>query len=155
MGQDYTSGRINTQDLFERAERTVRGPHPAPDGARESGPRSGSWAPTFDEVGWPACGEIDVMEYRGQEPSVVHGSLHGPGYSAGQAITRRFYLADSTFNADFHLFAVEWRGDSIEWWIDDEYFQTVTANDVPAMGVRPSVLHSSERRGRWRVRGCA
>jgi len=130
LGRNYTSGRITTKDLFEmengRFEARIRLP-------RGQGIWPAFWmlGDDFDEVGWPACGEIDVMEYRGQEPSVIHGSLHGPGYSAGQAITRRFYLTDSTFDADFHVFAVEWRGNSIDWYIDDEYFQTVTANDVP------------------------
>ncbi len=130
MGQDYTSGRITTKDLFElqngRFEARIRLP-------RGQGIWPAFWmlGADFDEVGWPACGEIDVMEYRGQEPSVVHGSLHGPGHSAGEAITRRFYRTDSTFDADFHVFAVEWRGDSIDWYIDDEYFQTVTSDDVP------------------------
>ena len=130
MGQDYTSGRITTKDLFElqngRFEARIRLP-------RGQGIWPAFWmlGADFDEVGWPTCGEIDVMEYRGQEPSVVHGSLHGPGYSAGQAITRRFYLTDSTFDADFHVFAVEWRGNSIDWYIDGEFFQTVTSDDVP------------------------
>ena len=129
LGQDYTSGRIKTQDLFERTGGRFE--------ARIRLPRGQGIWPAFwllgadiDEVGWPTCGEIDVMEYRGQEPSVVHGSLHGPGYSAGAAITRRFYLGDGTFDADFHIFAVEWRGDAIEWYVDGERFQTVTSGDV-------------------------
>jgi beta-glucanase (GH16 family) len=130
MGQEYTSARITTQDRFERTNGRFE--------ARIRLPRGQGIWPAFwllgadiDEVGWPTCGEIDVMEFRGQEPSVVHGSLHGPGYSAGDAITRRYYLADATFDADFHVFAVEWRRDTIDWWIDDEHLQTVTSNDVP------------------------
>ena len=84
----------------------------------------------IDEVGWPACGEIDVMEYKGQEPSVVHGSLHGPGYSAGQAVTRRYYLQDGTFDADFHVFTVEWREGAIDWYVDGTLYQTVGPGDV-------------------------
>jgi beta-glucanase (GH16 family) len=41
----------------------------------------------IDEVGWPQCGEIDIMEYRGQEPTKV-GTVHGPGYSGGASITK-------------------------------------------------------------------
>jgi beta-glucanase (GH16 family) len=129
LGQDYTSGRIKTQDLFEktggRFEARIRLP-------RGQGIWPAFWllGADIDEVGWPTCGEIDVMEYRGQEPSVVHGSVHGPGYSAGNAVTRRFYLTDSTFDADFHVFTVEWRGDSIDWYVDGERFQTVTSSDV-------------------------
>ena len=129
LGQDYTSGRIKTQNLFERTGGRFE--------ARIRLPRGQGLWPAFwllgadiDEVGWPTCGEIDVMEYRGQEPSVVHGSVHGPGYSAGNAVTRRFYLTDSTFDADFHVFTVVWRGDAIDWYVDGERFQTVTSSDV-------------------------
>ena len=59
------------------------------------------------------------MEYRGQEPSVVHGSLHGPGYSGGSAITSRYDARRrGGFNDDFHVFAVEWATDRITWFVD-------------------------------------
>ena len=133
-GQEYTSGRITTQDLFERNGGRFE--------ARIRLPRGQGIWPAFwllgadiDEVGWPACGEIDVMEYRGQERSVVHGSLHGPGYSAGQAVTRRFFLQGATFDADFHVFTVEWRQGSIDWYVDGERFQTVGPGDVSGQWV--------------------
>ena len=44
----------------------------------------------IDEVPWPQCGEIDIMEYRGQQPNLIHGSVHGPGYSGGNAVTKLF-----------------------------------------------------------------
>jgi hypothetical protein len=54
----------------------------------------------IDEVPWPGCGEIDIMENVGREPERVFGSLHGPGYSGGEAISRGFQLpADRTFDA--------------------------------------------------------
>ena len=71
-----------------------------------------------DQVGWPQAGEIDIMEYRGQEPNLVHGSLHGPGYSAGNALTRRFDLGEGRFDDDFHIFSVEWDEDQIEWRVE-------------------------------------
>ncbi len=129
LGRQYTSGRIKTKDLFERNggrfEARIRLP-------RGQGVWPAFWmlGADIDEVGWPTCGEIDVMEYRGQEPSVIHGSLHGPGYSAGQAVTRRYYLQDSTFDADFHVFTVEWREGSIEWYVDGRRYQTVGPGDV-------------------------
>ena len=44
----------------------------------------------IDTNPWPGAGEIDIMEYRGQEPNIIHGSVHGPGYSASDAITKKF-----------------------------------------------------------------
>ena len=42
----------------------------------------------IETVGWPQCGEIDIMEYRGQQPNLIHGTVHGPGYSAGNSIQK-------------------------------------------------------------------
>jgi RNA polymerase subunit RPABC4/transcription elongation factor Spt4 len=53
----------------------------------------------IDEVPWPGCGEIDVMEDFGREPGVVSGALHGPGYSGEESISRIFSLPDATFDA--------------------------------------------------------
>lgn len=48
------------------------------------------------------------MEYRGQQPTIIHGSVHGPGYSAGQAVTDEYSLRSGRFDSEFHVFAIEW-----------------------------------------------
>ena len=129
QGQEYTSGRIKTQGLFEQAGGRFEARIRLPSG-------QGIW-PAFwmlganiDSVGWPQCGEIDVMEYRGQEPSVVHGSLHGPGYSGGGAETSRYVLSGARFDTGFHVFAVEWSTERIEWFVDGERYKIVKRGDV-------------------------
>jgi beta-glucanase (GH16 family) len=130
MSRNYTSGRINTKNLFDQASGRFEARIRLPVG-------QGIWpafwllGANFETVGWPACGEIDIMEYRGQEPSVLHGSLHGPGYSGGNAVTGRFILPEGAFNDDFHIFAVEWDATRITWIMDDTRFQTVTSGDLP------------------------
>jgi len=106
-GNSFTSARIKTQGLFEqtygRFEARIKLPW---------GP--GIW-PAFwllgsdiGLVGWPQCGEIDIMEYRGQQPNIIHGSVHGPGYSGGAAVTKSYGYTDNRFDVDFHVFAIEW-----------------------------------------------
>ena len=80
---------------------------------------------------WPRCGEIDVMEYRGQEPWRVLGSLHGPGYSGGNAVSEAFELPRTTFDEDFHVFAVEWTDSRITWFVDDTAYHRVRPQDLP------------------------
>ncbi|MCH8496293.1 MAG: glycoside hydrolase family 16 protein [Balneolales bacterium] len=128
-GNNYTSGRINTQGLFEQAygrfEARLKTPY---------GP--GLW-PAFwllgsniESVSWPQSGEIDIMELRGQQPNIIAGSIHGPGYSAGNAISKSFSLQNGRFDSEFHLFAVEWFPDRIDFFVDDFLYQRIRKSDV-------------------------
>lgn len=132
-GSAFTSARIKTKGLFDqqygRFEARLKTPY---------GP--GLW-PAFwmlgsniDTVPWPQCGEIDIMELRGQEPHIAHGTLHGPGYSAGNAITKAYALKDGRFDVDFHLFAVEWDADKIDFFVDNYLYQRLTRNEVEKKG---------------------
>jgi beta-glucanase (GH16 family) len=129
MRSAYTSARITTKDLFERAYGRFEARIKLPWG-------QGLW-PAFwmlgnniDEVSWPTCGEIDIMEFRGQETSRIHGSVHGPGYSGGQPVTAHYDLPNGRFDLDFHLFAVEWDEDGIKFFVDETHYQTITPTDV-------------------------
>lgn len=124
MGSAYTSGRIKTQGLFDQAYGRFEARIRLPTG-------QGIWpafwmlGADFESVGWPQCGEIDVMEYRGQEPSTVHGTVHGPGYHGGGGITARYFLSGGRFDTDFHVFAVEWTEAGIEWFVDGQLYHRV------------------------------
>lgn len=128
-GSGFTSARIKTQGIFEQAygrfEARIKMPW---------GP--GIW-PAFWMLGadindnpWPGCGEIDIMEYRGQETNLIHGTVHGPGYSGGAAITKSFGFENDRFDKDFHIFAVEWSQDVIDFFVDDTLYQRITPDDV-------------------------
>ncbi|MEM9986951.1 MAG: glycoside hydrolase family 16 protein [Bacteroidota bacterium] len=126
----YRSARITTKGNFSQAYGRFEARLKTPFGP-------GLW-PAFwmlgdniDEVGWPQCGEIDVMELRGQQPNIALGSLHGPGYSAGNAITGSFSMVDGRFDTEFHLYAVEWFEDRIDFFIDDFLYQRITREDIP------------------------
>jgi beta-glucanase (GH16 family) len=133
LGQDYTSARINTRALFEQARGRFEARIKLPVG-RGIWPAFWLLGGNFASVGWPNCGEIDIMEYRGQEPATVLGSLHGPGYSGGQSISARHVLSGAGFDADFHVFAVEWTESRITWFVDGVPFHVVTPADLPAGG---------------------
>jgi beta-glucanase (GH16 family) len=87
----------------------------------------------MDRVGWPRCGEIDIMENIGREPSTVHGTIHGPGYSGRRSIGAPYqFAADLKVSDDFHIFAVEWTTNSIRWFVDQHAYFTVTPAALPA-----------------------
>lgn len=129
-GNRFTSARIKTQGLFAqqygRFEARIKTPY---------GP--GIW-PAFWMLGenietepWPACGEIDIMELRGQEPHIIHGTIHGPGYSGGNPVTGSYALVNDRFDNDFHLFAIEWDKDRIDFFVDDYLYQRIERSNVP------------------------
>jgi beta-glucanase (GH16 family) len=129
-GQPYTSARIKTKDLFERTYGRFEARIKLPVG-------QGIW-PAFwllggniDEVKWPNCGEIDVMEYLGQEPEAVHGTIHGPGHFGDGAVSRKYILPQGGFHLGFHEFAVEWDEDSITWSVDGYTYHSVTPAGLP------------------------
>jgi len=130
--RDYTSARLKTQGTFEQTYGRFEARIQVPFG-------QGIW-PAFwmlgndiGSAGWPACGEIDVMENIGREPTIVHGTVHGPGYSGAAGIGGPYSLPDEApFADDFHLYAVEWEPQAIRWYVDDTLYRTFTAAELPA-----------------------
>ena len=86
-------------------------------------------------VSWPACGEVDIMENFGtasNNAAVNNGTAHGPGYS-GSGIGKSYKLPFGEKVADdFHVYAVQWSQDSIQWFVDGTLYETVTASALPA-----------------------
>ena len=87
----------------------------------------------FDQVGWPNNGEIDIMEHVGFEPNLTHGALHGPGYSGDTPINGTHDLGESA-DANYHVYAVEWDENGIDWYVDDINFYSVTRSEVEQYG---------------------
>ena len=129
-GCRYTSARLLTKGRFETAYGRIE--------ARIRIPRGQGLWPAFwllganiDSVGWPASGEIDVMENIGREPAMVHGTLHGPGYSGDKGVTASHSLPGAAFADDFHVFAVEWTPGEIRWLVDAREYRRTTPADLP------------------------
>ncbi|MBZ9651696.1 glycoside hydrolase family 16 protein [Psychroflexus montanilacus] len=132
-GSDYTSARIITKAKFEKQYGRIEARMKMPWG-------TGIW-PAFwmlganiDEVGWPQTGEIDIMEYDGGEPSVVHGSVHGPGYSGGNAVTKSYEFLDDRLDTDFHVYGIEWGENYINYYVDDILYNQITPESEDLTG---------------------
>lgn len=129
----YTSARIKTFGKFSqtygRFEARIRIPY-----------GQGIW-PAFwmlgddfstTNVGWPKCGELDIMENIGKEPTIVHGTAHGPGYSGDKGIGASYSLpSNARFADDFHVYAIEWESSAVRWYVDGTLYKTLTPQDLP------------------------
>ena len=126
----YTSARLKTQGLFEPRYGRIEARMKLPFG---QGIWPALWMLGADigSIGWPRCGEIDIMEHIGREPSIVHGTVHGPGYSGGNGIGAQTALAAARLSDDFHVFAVDWSPDRIEFFFDGRSYGQVTAARLP------------------------
>jgi beta-glucanase (GH16 family) len=73
------------------------------------------------------------MENIGREPAIVHGTIHGPGYSGAGGLGAPDSLpGGQRFADDFHVFAVEWEPAAIRWYVDGTLYETRTPTDLPA-----------------------
>lgn len=128
-GFDYSSARITTEDNFEFMYGRVDVRAKLPEG---EGTWPAAWllGANFDEVGWPETGEIDIMEHIGNDPGVVHGTLHYPGRSGGNANGGTVTVSDAT--SEFHVYSVEWSPERIVFLVDGEPYHTfVNTPDSP------------------------
>lgn len=118
----YTSARIKTEGLFAVEYGRIEARIQLPIG-------QGIW-PAFwmlgtgiTTVGWPACGEIDIMENAGSTPSTNYGSVHAPNYN----VTATYPLPNGeVYHSDFHTFAVEWSPQAVVFYVDGISYQTIT-----------------------------
>jgi len=131
QGFGYTSARIQTKGKFQQQYGRFEARIKLPWG-------QGLW-PAFWMLGddnngtemWPQIGEIDIMENRGQEPTLITGSVHGPGYSAGESVSKEYELENARFDTDFHVFGIEWGENYINFYVDDVLYNQLTPEDVP------------------------
>jgi beta-glucanase (GH16 family) len=131
VSRSYTSARLKTQGRFSQTYGRFE--------ARIKIPRGQGIWPAFwmlgndiEKPGWPDCGEIDIMENIGKEPALVHGTIHGPGYSGADGITSPFALpGNERFADDFHVYAVEWEAQAIRFYVDDHLYATRTPAQLP------------------------
>ncbi len=125
-GRNYTSARMKTQGRKTFRYGRVEARIALPTGA-------GLW-PAFwmlgsniSSVGWPACGEIDIMEHINSE-NIAHGTIHWQDHNGNYA---NYGGSRSTNVGGFHVYAIEWDDQGIRWFLDGvQYHEVNTANGV-------------------------
>lgn len=129
--RNYTSARLITKNKFSltygRIEARIKLPY-----GQGIWPAFWMLGTNIDTVGWPTCGEIDIMENIGREPSIIHGTIHGPGYSGANGLSSSYSLSNNQAFADsFHTFAVEWEPNVVRFYCDGILYKTRTPADLP------------------------
>jgi beta-glucanase (GH16 family) len=131
-GFNYSSARLTTQNkksfTFGRVDIRAKLP-------RGKGIWPALWmlGNNITSIGWPACGEIDIMEYLGHEVSKSHGTLHyGASTATHGSKGSSYQLNGGTFYDQFHLFSMDWKQDEIKLYVDNNLYLTVTKADVGA-----------------------
>jgi beta-glucanase (GH16 family) len=82
----------------------------------------------ISKVGWPACGEIDMMEFVGKEPDSVYSTLHYKAAGAHKMNQKRFPTVHPSGN--FHVYAMEWLPDRIDFFFDGQRYQSVDLDEA-------------------------
>ena len=124
--RQHTSARLITKGkkefLYGRFEARIKQPG-------EVGMWPAFWmlGGNIDQVGWPRCGEIDIMEGKGRLPDWTSGALHrGPDPGQNRITAAEYTLQSGSFHDEFHVFAIEWMPSQINWYVDGERYQTIT-----------------------------
>ncbi len=130
LTRNYTSARLDTHGLFSATYGLIEARIKVPAGA---GLWPAFWMIGADDktVGWPASGEIDVVEALGQQPSVAHGFINGPSSSAPHYTVGQTAVSRTSLASGFHTYAVSWSPNSITWLLDGVPYGTTTRKNLP------------------------
>lgn len=123
QGYGYTSASVNTLGRFEFRYGRVEVRAKLPTG-------NGSWPAIWMlgtnrlQVGWPSCGEIDIMENVGFDPLRIHASVHTAAYNHTIGTQKTASVTIASPWDDFHVYAMEWSADRIEVFVDGQKYFT-------------------------------
>jgi beta-glucanase (GH16 family) len=121
-GSNYTSARLLSKDKysFKYGKVEIRAKLPAGGGTWPALWMLGS---NIGTAGWPACGEIDIMEHLGNDLNRIYGTLHYPGRSGGSADGASRVITNAS--TDFHVYQLEWSSSLIKISVDDQLIHSV------------------------------
>lgn len=122
----YFSGKINTKDKIEFQYGSIEVRAKLATG-KGFWPALWMLGADISEVGWPASGEIDIMEYVGKEPGIVFTSLHTPA-SHGKTINTKKSKIEGIQDG-FHIFKADWGKDDIKFYVDGILLYTFTPKE--------------------------
>ncbi len=125
-GRSYSSSRIvtNSKQSFQYGRIDIRAKLPEGQGIWPALWMLGS---NFNSVGWPSCGEIDIMEMIGGSgrEKTVHGTVHWSNNGDYASYGGSYDLTSGIFKDEFHVFTIIWTENQIKWYVDDQEFNVI------------------------------
>ncbi len=127
---NYTSARLNTAGKFsfKYGKVVIRAKLPHGQGIW---PAFWMLGDNLGQVGWPNCGEIDIMEMLGSNTSKVYGTVHGP-ISGAVGIGKSYTLSSGSFSDSYHTFTFIWNRNAMGWYVDGHLYFFLTKSYVEA-----------------------
>ena len=125
-GYNYTSARLKTQGLYGFTYGKIEISAKLPSSA-------GTWpalwmlGSNISTSGWPACGEMDIMEQKASQLNTIFGTIHYPGHSGGGGIGSTTVISNAS--TQFHKYTLNWSAIVIEMYVDDNLYLTVPNNN--------------------------
>jgi beta-glucanase (GH16 family) len=129
----YTSGKITTRGKMLAAPGRVEARIKL---AAGQGLWPAFWmlGQNFPSTPWPACGELDIMENKGSEPTISSSAIHGPGYSGNTPFAHRQTVPSGTLSDDYHIFSIEWDATSARFYVDNFLHFGVSSDNLQHYG---------------------
>ena len=121
QGFNYTSARLLSKGKFsfKYGRVDIRAKLPAGGG---TWPALWMLGDNISTVGWPTCGEIDIMEHVGNQLNKIYGTLHHPGHSGGNGDGATINIPNVT--TEFHVYSLDWSPSQIKFYVDNQLFYT-------------------------------
>ena len=126
-GAEYTSASLNTKKTFNFTYGRIEVRAKPPKG-RGVWPAIWTLGSNIDKVGWPACGEIDIMEYVGFNPDTIYANVHTDDYNHTLGTGRGDKIRHEKPWEEFHVFAVDWYHDQLVFSIEGIPYYTCKDN---------------------------
>ncbi len=126
---NYTSARLVTKGkrAFQFGRIDIRARLPKGQGLWPALWMLGS---NIDQVSWPACGEIDIMELVGHKPNEVLGTAHWGNSVPSTFNSKKYRLAAGDFSDSFFVYSLIWEENKMEWYVNDIKYQTITPSNT-------------------------
>jgi beta-glucanase (GH16 family) len=118
-GADYTSASLTSRASWTHGRIEVRAKLPK---GRGTWPAIWTLGTNIREVGWPACGEIDIMEHVGFDPGRIHANIHTRAYNHVQGTNKGNSILVSRPDEEFHVYSVRWAPEQIEAFVDGQRY---------------------------------